>query len=155
MSDATTDAAKPQTPTIIQSPTIIQYAGDEFFIATTPGGRALTVDVKSGRRAAAGPLELFIAGLGSCTAADVIAILHKKREKVTAYRLEILSQRRAEHPQAFTRIELKHVVHGIHLSAEAVARAIELSTDKYCSAVATVRATAEIVTSFEIVEENE
>ena len=49
--------------------TIIQYAGDEFFIATTPSGHAIAVDVKGGRRAAPGPLELFITGLGSCTAA--------------------------------------------------------------------------------------
>jgi putative redox protein len=141
------------TITDSQTPTIIQYAGDDFFIATTPSGRAQTIDVKSGRHAAPGPLELFVAGLGSCTAADVISILHKKREKVTAYRVEIRTLRREEHPRAFRRIELKHVVQGIHLSAESVERAIVLSTEKYCSAVATVRATAEVVTSFEIIEE--
>ena len=132
------------------NPTIIQYAGDEFFIATTPSGHAQTVDVKGGRNAAAGPLELFLVGLGSCTAADVISILHKKREKVTDYRVEIRSERRDEHPRAFRRIELKHIVRGANLSAESVERAIALSTEKYCSAIATVRATAEIVTTFEI-----
>ena len=132
------------------NPTTIQYAGDEFFIATTPSGHAQAVDVKSGRRAAAGPLELFLVGVGGCTAADVISILHKKREKVTDYRVEIRSQRRDEHPRAFRRIEMKHILRGINLSADAVERAIELSTEKYCSAVATVRPTAEIVTSYEI-----
>ena len=135
-------------------PTIIQYAGDEFFIATTASGHAIAVDVKGGRRSAPGPLELFVTGLGSCTAADVISVLHKKRQNVTAYRVEILTARRDEYPRAFRRIELKHILHGIHLSAEAVERAIALSTEKYCSAVATVRATAEIVTSYEIVEES-
>lgn len=137
----------------VPRPTIIQYAADEFFIATTPSGHALAIDVKSGRHAAAGPLELFLVGLGSCTAADVISILHKKREKVTDYRVEIRSERRDEHPRAFRRIELKHVLRGNNLSAEAIERAIELSTNKYCSAVATVRATAEVVTSYEIVPE--
>jgi putative redox protein len=134
-------------------PTIIQYASDDFFIATTPGGHALAIDVKSGRKSAPGPLELFVAGLGSCTAADVISILQKKREKVTDYRVEIRTIRREEHPRAFERIELKHILRGIHLSAEAVERAIELSTNKYCSAVATVRATADVVTSYEILPE--
>lgn len=137
------------------TPTIIQYAGDEFFIATTPSGHAQTMDFKSGRRAAAGPLELFIAGLGGCTASDVISILHKKREQVTAYRVEIRSERREEHPRSFRRIELKHIVRGHHLSAEAVKHAIGLSTDKYCGAINTVRPTAEVVTSFEIEEEVE
>jgi len=132
------------------NPTVIQYAGDEFFIATTPSGHAQTVDVKSGRKAAAGPLELFLAGLGSCTAADVISILHKKREKVTDYRIEIHSERRDQYPRSFRRIELKHILRGVNLSAESVQRAIELSTEKYCSAVATVRPTAEVVTSYEI-----
>ena len=137
----------------VPRPTIIQYGTDEFFIATTPSGQALAIDVKSGRHAAAGPLDLFLVGLGSCTAADVISILHKKREKVTDYRLEIRSERRDEHPRAFRRIELKHVLRGSNLSAEAVERAIELSTSKYCSAVATVRPTADVVTSYEIVPE--
>ena len=135
------------------TPTIIQYAGDEFFIATTPSGHAQTMDFKSGRRAAAGPLELFLTGLGGCTAADVISVLHKKREQVTAYHVEIRSERREEHPRSFRRIELKHIVRGHHLSAEAVQHAIALSTDKYCSAISTVRPTAEVVTSFEIQEE--
>src|SRR5438874_12670369 len=94
---------------MISDPTTIQYAGDEFFIATTPSGHAQTIDVKSGRKAAPGPLELFLMGVGSCTAADVISILHKKREKVTDYRVEIRSERRDEHPRAFRRIELKHI----------------------------------------------
>ena len=137
----------------VPAPAIIQYAGDEFFIATTPSGHALTIDVKGARRAAPGPLEMFLLGLGSCTAADVISILHKKREQVTDYRVEIRSERRDEHPRSFRRIELKHVLRGNQLSAEAVGHAIELSTQKYCSAIATVRATAEVGTSFEIVPE--
>jgi len=131
-------------------PAVIRYAGDEFLIATTPSGHALAIDVKAGRKSAPGPLELFIAGLGSCTASDVISILHKKRERVTAYCVEIRSERRDEHPRAFRRIELKHIIRGHNISAEAVERAVALSTDKYCSAVATVRATAEIVTTYEI-----
>ncbi len=131
-------------------PTIIQYAGDDFFIATTPGGHALAIDVKAGRKAAPGPLELFITGLGSCTAADVISILQKKREQVTAYHVEIRTERREEHPRAFLRFDLKHVIRGRNISAESVKRAIALSTDKYCSAVATVRPTAQVVTTYEI-----
>jgi putative redox protein len=131
-------------------PTIIQYAGDEFLIATTSSGHALAIDVKGGRKSAPGPLELFIAGLGGCTAADVISILLKKREQVTAYHVEIHTERREEHPRSFRRIELKHVIRGYNISAESVERAIALSTEKYCSAVATVRATSEVVTSYEV-----
>jgi putative redox protein len=132
----------------------IRYAGDEFFTVNTASGHTLTVDFKSGRRAAPGPLELFIVGLASCTAADVISILHKKREQVTDYRVEVRTRRRDEHPRAFAWIELTHIIHGHHVSPESVARAVDLSTNKYCGAVATVRPTAEVATKYEIYESN-
>jgi len=140
-----------ETPT---PPTVIRYAGDEMFIATSASGHSVAVDTKSAGKSAPGPLELFISGLGCCTATDVISVLQKKRIHVTSYRVEIHTHRREEHPRRFERIELKHIVRGHDISPEAVARAIELSTDKYCSAIATVRATAEIVTSFEIEKED-
>jgi putative redox protein len=131
---------------------VIQYAGDDFFIATTPSKHSFVIDVKSGRNSAPGPLELLLLGVGSCTAADVADILRKKRQAFTEYRVEISTQRRPDHPRAFTRIELKHIVTGRSIVPEAVARAIALSTEKYCSAIATVRGTAEVATSFEIHE---
>lgn len=129
--------------------TVIEYTGDEFFTATPPSGHSVKLDVQSGRHAAPGPLELFVIGVGACTAADVISILHKKREPVAGYRVEVRTQRRDDHPRAFLRFELRHIVRG-RVSPESVRRAIDLSTNKYCSAVATVRPTAEVVTSFEI-----
>lgn len=135
------------------APIVIRYTGDETFIATTAGGHSLAIDTKGDRKSTPGPLELFIIGLGTCTSTDVISILQKKRVDVTGYRVEIRTRRREEHPRRFERIELKHIVRGHSVPPEAVARAISLSTDKYCSAIATVRATAEIVTSFEIEDE--
>ena len=133
----------------------IRYAGDEFFEVNTSSGHKITVDVKGGRKAAPGPLELFIAGLAACTAADVVSILEKKRESVTEYWLEVRTERREEHPRSFTRIELSHFVRGNHVSPESVARAIDLSTNKYCSAVSTVRPTAEVVTKYQVLEANQ
>ena len=134
------------TPTI---PTI-RYAGDEMFIATTASGHAIAIDTKSDRKSAPGPLELFIAGVASCTATDVISVLLKKRIQVTSYHVETHTTRREEHPRRFEQIEMNHVVRGHNIPPEAVARAIELSTEKYCSAIATVRPTAKVVSSFVI-----
>jgi len=133
--------------------TTIRYAGDEFFLATTASGNTLAIDTKGDRQSTPGPLDFFIAGAGSCTATDVISVLEKKRQQVTSYRVEVRTERRAEHPRSFTRVALKHIVRGRDISPEAVARAIELSTTKYCSALSTMRPTAEIVTSYEIEQE--
>ena len=88
----------------------------------------------------------------ACTAADVISILHKKRQDVTAYNVEITGERKEDHPRAFIKFHVHHIVHGRNVSEKAVADAIELSDTKYCSVAATVRPTAEITTSFEIIE---
>ena len=99
-------------------------------------------------------MELLLIALGSCTGVDVISILKKKRQRVTDYRIEVSGERREEFPRSYTRLSVKHIVRGRGLSEPAVARAIELSDQKYCSVAATLRGSAEIVTSYEIVEED-
>jgi len=132
---------------------VVLHAGDDLFVATTPSGHAQVLDTNSERASAASPMELLLVALGCCTAVDVASILKKKRERVTDYRIEVRGARRDEHPRAFTRIEVRHIVRGHNLSERALAQAIELSESKYCSVAATLRPTAEIVSSYEIVEE--
>jgi len=134
---------------------VVEYAGNDFYVATTPSGHAQVLDGNSERSAASGPLELLMIALGSCTAVDVVSILKKKRQKVTAYRVEVRGERREDYPRSFRRMEVRHIVTGHGVSAEAVRRAVELSVDKYCSVAATLRPTAEIVSSFEVLEETE
>ncbi len=130
----------------------VAYAGDEFFIGTPPSGHAQVIDAKGDRHAAATPLEMLLVSVAACTAADVISILLKKRQDVTDYKVEIEGVRFAEHPRKFTAFRIHHIVHGRNVSDKAVADAIRLSDTTYCSVAATVRPTAEITTSFEIIE---
>jgi len=130
----------------------VQYAGDEFFISTTPSGHAQAIDTKADRKSAPTPLEMLLVSVAACTAADVVSILKKKRQQVSDYRVEITGERREEYPQAFVKFHVHHIVYGTDVSEQAVAQAIELSDTKYCSVAATVRPTAEIVTSYEIIE---
>ena len=130
----------------------VHYAGDELFIGIPPSGNAVTMDVKSDRLAAATPVEMLLVSVAACTASDVISILEKKRQAVTDYKVEITGERVDEHPRKFVKFHVHHIVHGRSVSEKAVAAAIELSDTKYCSVAATVRPTAEITTSYEIVE---
>nr|MBA2527888.1 OsmC family protein [Pyrinomonadaceae bacterium] len=98
------------------------------------------------------PMELLLIALGSCTAVDVIGILQKKREDVKAYRVEVHAERRDDHPRSFSRMEVHHILTGRNISEKSVAQAIHLSETKYCSVAATLKPTAEIVSSFEIIE---
>ena len=130
----------------------IQYAGDEFFIGTTPSGHAQAIDTKADRKSAVSPLEMLLVSVAACTAADIVSILGKKRQNVSDYRVEIKGERREQYPRAFVKFQIHHIVYGRDVSEQAVRQAIELSDTKYCSVAATVRPTAEIETSFEIIE---
>lgn len=130
----------------------VSYAGDEFFIGTPPSGHAQVIDTNGDRKAAPTPVEMLLVAVAGCTAADVISILLKKRQQVTDYRVDITGTRAEDHPRKFTAFHINHIVHGRSVSEKAVADAIELSDTKYCSVAATVRPTATITTSYEIVE---
>ncbi|HJS52304.1 MAG TPA: OsmC family protein [Pyrinomonadaceae bacterium] len=133
----------------------VKWAGDEFFIGTGYTGHAQVMDSKGDRAAATSPIEMLLVAVAGCTAMDVISILLKKRQNVTDYNVEVTGERAKDHPRKFIKFNVHHIVHGRSVSEKAVADAIELSDQKYCSVAATVRPTAEIITSYEIVELSE
>lgn len=131
---------------------IVQYAGNDYFLAIPPRGHAFPIDIDGARSDASSPLELLLVALGGCTGADVISILRKKREPVSEYRVEVRGEQRTEYPKSFARMEVRHIFRGRGISKAAVEQAIELSSNKYCSVSATLRPTVEIVNSYEIQE---
>lgn len=131
---------------------VVQFAGDDLFIGVSPSGHAITIDTDRGRNSAPSPVELLLLALGSCTGVDVVSILQKKRQSLSHYRIEVRGERREEHPRSYSRMEVHHIVTGRNISERSLAQAIELSEQKYCSVAATLRPTAEIVSSFEIIE---
>ena len=133
---------------------VVRFAGDGLFIGITPSGHAQVLETDHERASAATPVELLLIALGGCTAVDVISILRKKRAQVTDYHVEVLGERRTEHPRSLKRMEVRHVLRGRKLSEKDVSQAIELSETKYCSVAATLRPTAEIVSSYQIIEED-
>jgi putative redox protein len=137
-----------------ESKAIVQYAGDDLYVAISPSGHALSLETNGDRNCAATPIELLLMALGACTGSDVVNIMSKKRETLTRYRVEIRGRRRDTEPRSFEQIEVKHFVEGRNISEEALRQAIELSDKKYCSVAATLRPTANIVSSYEILEED-
>ena len=85
------------------------------------------------------PLELLLVGLAGCTAMDVISILEKKRQKVTAFEVKAHGDQAEEYPRSLVRFELEYIVSGAGIDRDAVERAVELSETKYCSVMGTLR----------------
>ena len=125
------------------------------FMAETGTGHILNMDgapEAGGRNLAPRPMELMLAGAGGCTAFDVVLILQRSRQNISACEVSLQAERAETDPKVFTKINLHFTVKGKDLDPSKVERAINLSHDKYCSATAMLGKTAEITHSFEIVQ---
>jgi putative redox protein len=125
------------------------------FSAETGSGHLLTMDGSpdgGGRNLAPRPMETLLAGAGACTAYDVVLILKRGRHDVRGCRAKVQAERATTDPKVFTKIHLHFTVTGRALPEAAVARAIALSHERYCSATTMLAKTAEITHSHEIVE---
>ena len=125
------------------------------FLAETGSGHLLAMDGSpdgGGRNLAPRPMETVLAGTGGCTAYDVVLILKRGRHDVRGCSVRLTSERASTDPKVFTKIHMHFVVTGKDLSPGAVERAIAMSHDKYCSATIMLAETADITTSFEVLQ---
>jgi len=99
------------------------------------------------------PSDMLLIAVASCVAVDVVEILAKKRMPIHSMEITTTGEQDADPPWTFRKIHLKFRLSGAELTDKAVEQAIQLSEEKYCSVAATVRATAEITTEFQIIRE--
>jgi putative redox protein len=137
------------------SDTQVTWVDGMQFVAES-AGHGIVIDGPPGFGSDTGmpPMHLLLLGAAGCSAMDVVHILkNRMRRRVTGLRIEVRSEQAEEHPKIYTRIELKYLLRGRGLKEKDVRRAIELSNTKFCSAAIMLGKTAEIVTSYEIEEE--
>ena len=130
------------------------------FLAETGSGHTLVMDgapdagkpENGGANLAPRPMEMVLAGAGGCTAYDGVLVLKRGRHDVRGCSVKLTSERAEQDPKVFTKIHLHFVVTGRGLTASSVERAIAMSHDKYCSATIMLAKSADISTSFELLE---
>ncbi len=134
---------------------IVKWAGGMTFIGESPTGHSVVMDAgaeSGGNDKGIRPMEMLLLGMGGCSSIDVMMILKKARQDVQDCWVELEAERQDDHPRYFNKIHAKFFVKGDNIDPKHVARAIELSRDKYCSASVQLGALAEITTEFEILE---
>jgi putative redox protein len=125
------------------------------FDAQATSGYHVTLDsneLSGGQRDGFSPMEMLLVGLAGCTGMDVISIMRKKRQNVTAYEVHVQGIRADEHPKVFVEITIEHIVTGHNIQSAAVARAIELSATRYCGAEAMLGKVAHITNTYRIID---
>ena len=124
-------------------------------VGESESGHAVVMDgppEHGGRNLGIRPMEMLLLGMGGCTEFDVLHILRKARQEVTHCEVVLEAERADTDPKVFSRIHAHFVISGRNISEQRVAKAIELSAEKYCSASIMLGATAEISHDFEIID---
>ena len=133
----------------------IKWLDHMSFVGESGSGHSVVMDGApdaGGRDLGIRPMEMLLLGLGGCTAFDVVSILHKSRQQISDCEVEIEAERATDIPRVFTKIHVHFIVSGKDLDSGRVARAVDLSADKYCSASRMLAKAAEITHDFEIRE---
>jgi len=133
--------------------TLRDPAGMDFAVRP-PSGRTIVIDSDAGHGGHAQgpePKELLLVALAGCSGMDVLAILRKKRQVLTDYRVRVAGVEATQHPRVFTLIVVEHIVSGPAVDPAAVARAVELSATRYCPVSAMLARACPITHQFRIV----
>ncbi len=135
----------------------VRWVDGMQFVAEGGTGHAIVLDGDpsvGGRNTGSRPMELLLMGLAGCTAMDVVFILRRKRQKFTGVEVYVTGERADTHPKVYTKIHVEYIIYG-DVDDKAARQAIELSEEKYCSASAMLKKTAEVTWSYRIVREGE
>jgi len=132
----------------------VKWVDGAMMIGESASGHGIVMDgpeEHGGRNMGIRPMEMLLLGMGGCSEFDVIHILRKSRQNVSACEVELTAERAESEPKVFTRIHAHFRVRGEGLSEKSVERAVRLSAEKYCSASIMLGAMAEITHDFEVV----
>ena len=136
------------------STTTLQWLSGKRFVGIDSTNHSVVLSSKD-EGVGVKPSDMLLIALAACTAVDVVEILAKKRMPLDSMEIVTTGEQDTDPPWTFRRIHLKYRLSGQGLTDKAVEQAIQLSEEKYCSVAATVRATAEITTEFEIICEGD
>ena len=133
----------------------VKWVQDRTFFGESGSGHSMVMDgdpAGGGRDLGIRPMEALLLGMGGCTAYDVVDILEKSRQAIEDCAIEIEADRAEEIPKVFTKIVVRYIVTGRNLDPKKVERAVNLSSETYCSATIMLGKTAEITHEIEIVD---
>jgi len=132
----------------------IQWIAKGQFVATDSSKHSVVLSTQDAENGTGmKPSDLLLAALGACTAVDVVSILLKKRQRLTSLEIQVTGEQDADPPWAFHKIHVVYNVRGHGLAEKAVADAVRLAEDKYCSVKATLDKAVAIDSAYHVVSD--
>lgn len=134
----------------------MKWAGGLRFEGTGAYGHKITTDASKadgGTEAGFKPSELLLYSIAGCTGIDIVRILEKQKQDVKGIDIEISADQPTEYPKPFKSIDIKYTLRGKNLDPQKVARAIELSEQKYCTVGLTIQQKTPLKSTYKVVSE--
>ena len=134
---------------------VVKWLDNMSFVGESESGHSVVMDgppESGGRNLGVRPMEMVLLGMGGCTAFDVVLILKKSRQQISDCHVELSAERASDVPKVFTRIHAHYVITGSNLDEKRVAKAVNLTAEKYCSVSIMLANSVEITHDYEIIE---
>lgn len=134
---------------------ISQWLDGRCFVAANERGNSIVMDGTSadeGHKRGASPMEVLLMGVAGCSSIDVVDIAKKQRQDIIDCIATVEAERADSVPRVFTKIHIHFKVIGRNLKEETIAKAVQLSAEKYCSASIMLGKAVPVSHSFEIAE---
>ncbi len=131
----------------------VKYNKNMSFIGENEAGHQTMFDTSSagGEYKAATPMEILLEAAAACSALDVVAMLNKRKKNIIDFNIEVLGEKREEHPNIYNKVHMKYTLISPDVEESELERAISLSQEKYCSVSATIKlAGADVTYEYEI-----
>ena len=135
----------------------VKWLDNMTFVGESESGHSVVMDgppESGGRNLGVRPMEMVLLGMGGCTAFDVVMILQRQRQNITDCHVELSAERAENVPKVFTKIHAHYVVKGKCLDEKKVARAVDMTAEKYCSVSIMLAKSVDVTHDFEILEED-
>ncbi len=133
--------------------TVLTWSEGLAFEGQSESGFTVNLDADEavgGKGGGMRPMELLALGLGGCTGMDVVSILQKKRQQISAFEVRVHTEKAEDHPKVWTSVVIEYLVTGTDIDPQAIERAIDLSAAKYCPAQNMINQAVEIEHRYQI-----
>mgnify|MGYP003551402367 FL=1 len=134
----------------------MKWAGGLKFQGKSAFGHTIVTDAAKadgGDEAGFKPSELMLYSLAGCTGIDIVRILEKQKQQISALEIELAAEQPTEYPKPFKEIEIRYTIRGKNLDSQKVARAIELSEQKYCTVGLTIQQSTPLKSTYKVVND--
>ncbi len=136
---------------------VVKWLDNMSFVGESDSGHSVVMDgppESGGRNMGVRPMEMVLLGMGGCTAFDVVMILQRQRQNITDCHVELSAERAGEVPKVFTKIHVHYIVTGKALDDKKVARAVDMTAEKYCSVSIMLAKSVAMTHDYEIIEQD-